>query len=371
MSFISAILNLIHFNNHLPMSLLFSPLTIKGITLKNRIAVSPMCQYSSIDGSATDWHLVHLGSRAIGGAALIMQEATAVTATGRITYGDMGIWKDEHIERLKPITSFIHQHGAVAGIQLAHAGRKASCELPWISDRQIHSGEHSWQTVAPSPLPFRDDDMIPHALDKEEINVLVNNFRSAAVRSLEAGFKVVEIHAAHGYLINEFLSPLSNKREDEYGGSFENRTRFLQEIIAAVQTVWAKEYPLFVRISASDWTDGGWTIDDSVKLAGILKEKGVDLIDASSGGIMPDAKIPAGPGYQVPFAEAIKKTGILSAAVGIITNAEQAEEILKQQQADLIFMAREHLRDPYFALHAANSLQEDIAWPVQYLRARR
>jgi 2,4-dienoyl-CoA reductase-like NADH-dependent reductase (Old Yellow Enzyme family) len=354
------------------MSLLFSPLTLKNITLKNRIVVSPMCQYSSIDGFASDWHLVHLGSRAVGGAALIIQEATAVTAAGRISYGDMGIWKDEHIEKLSSIVSFIHQNGAIAGIQLAHAGRKASCEKPWKGGKQIPSGENSWQTVAPSALPFYETDMVPHELTKAEIAVLANDFKQAAARCVKAGYKVIEIHAAHGYLINEFMSPLSNKRTDEYGGSFENRIRFLLEVIAAVQTVWPAELPLFVRISASDWMEGGWTIADSVQLAMILKKKGIDLIDASSGGIDAGAKIVAGPGYQVHFAEAIKKqTGMLTGAVGIITNAQQAEQILQQQQADLIIMARELLRDPYFALHAAKELGDDIEWHDQYARAKR
>jgi len=354
------------------MNLLFSPLTIKSITLKNRIVVSPMCQYSSVDGFASDWHLVHLGSRAIGGAALIIQEATAVTADGRISYGDIGIWKDEHIEKLKTITSFIDEHGAVAGIQLAHAGRKASCQKPWEGGKQIHEGENSWQTVAPSPIPFYEDDMVPNELSKEEITVLINDFKQAALRALKAGYKLIELHAAHGYLINEFLSPLSNQRTDEYGGSFENRIRFLLEIIAAVQTVWPADLPLFVRISASDWAAGGWTIADSVQLAMVLKNKGIDLIDASSGGISPTAKIPAGPGYQVQFAEAVKKqTGILTGAVGIITTATQAEDILQQQKADLIIMAREFLRDPYFPLHAAKELNEDIEWPEQYVRAKR
>lgn len=354
------------------MSLLFSPLTIKSVTLKNRLVVSPMCQYSCVDGFANDWHLVHLGSRAVGGAALIIQEATAVTAAGRISYGDMGIWKDEHIEPLQRITSFIHANGAVAGIQLAHAGRKASCELPWLGGAQIKEGEHHWQTTAPSAIPFYETDIPPHELEKTGIAQTVDAFRAAAARALQAGFKVIEIHAAHGYLINEFLSPLSNHRQDEYGGSFDNRIRFLLEVIAAVQVVWPATLPLFVRISASDWMEGGWTVEDSVQLSGILKAKGVDLVDASSGGISAAAKIPAGPNYQVPFAEAIKKqTGILTGAVGIITHAAQAEEILQQQQADLIIMAREFLRDPYFPLHAAKALGDDITWPNQYVRAKR
>jgi len=354
------------------MSMLFSPINLKSVTLKNRIVVSPMCQYSCVDGFASDWHLVHLGSRAVGGAALIIQEATAVTAAGRITYGDMGLWKDEQIEPLQRITNFIHAQGAVAGIQLAHAGRKASCELPWLGGAQIKDGANHWQTVAPSPIPFYDTDMQPHALTKDEIADTVNAFKAAALRSLKAGFKLIEIHAAHGYLINEFLSPLSNQRSDEYGGSFENRTRFLIEIIDDIQTVWPAELPLIVRISASDWVEGGWAIDDSVKLASILKDKGIDLVDASSGGISPVAKIPAGPNYQVPFATAIKKeAGILTGAVGIITTAEQAEKILQQQQADLVIIAREFLRDPYFPLHAAKALGDDVDWPDQYVRAKR
>ena len=354
------------------MSILLSPLKIKSVTFKNRIVVSPMCQYSSVDGFANDWHLVHLGSRAIGGAALVIQEATAVTAAGRISYADMGIWKDEHIEKLKQITGFIHQHGSIAGIQLAHAGRKASTDIPWIADGQIHSGENTWQTVSASAIPFRDTDMLPHALTVNEIEEVVNDFKVAAIRSLKAGYKVIEIHAAHGYLINQFLSPLSNKRTDEYGGSFENRIKFLLEIVAAIQTVWPEELPLFIRISATDWVEDGWSTDDSIKLSAILKDKGVDLIDASTGGISPVAKIPVGPGYQVQFAEAIKKqTGILTGAVGVIVNPKQAEEILEKEQADLIIMAREHLRDPYFAMHAAYEFGEDIDWPVQYLRAKR
>lgn len=354
------------------MSLLFSPLTIKSITLKNRIVVSPMCQYAGTDGFASDWHLVHLGSRAVGGAALIIQEATAVVPEGRISYGDLGIWKDEHVEKLRTIVSFIHQNGAIAGIQLAHAGRKASCQKPWDGGQQIPSGQHSWQTVAPSAIPFYETDMLPHALTKNEIGQLVVDFKNAALRALTAGYKVIELHAAHGYLINEFLSPLSNQRTDEYGGSFENRIRFLLEIIAAIQTVWPAALPLFVRISAIDWAEGGWTIADSVQLSMILKKKGIDLIDVSSGGVVSHAKITAGPGYQVPFAEAIKKqTGMLTGAVGIITHAKQAEEILQHQQADLVFIAREHLRDPYFALHAAKELNEEVQWPNEYARAKR
>ena len=354
------------------MSFLFSPLTIKSITLRNRIVVSPMCQYSSVDGFANDWHLVHLGSRAVGGAALIIQEATAVVPDGRITYGDMGIWKDEHIEKLTSITRFIKENGAVAGIQLAHAGRKASCEKPWIADRQITEGENYWQTVSASAIPFREGDMIPHALTIEEIKQLVTEFKNATVRSLAAGFQVLEIHAAHGYLINQFLSPFTNKRTDEYGGSFENRVRFLMEIVAAVQQSWPAELPLFVRISATDWADGGWTLEDSIVLATLLKNNNVDLVDASTGGTLQGIKIPLVPGYQVPFAEAIKKqSGILTGAVGLINEAGQAETILQEQQADLIFIARGFLQDPYFALHAAKKLDVNIEWPVQYARAKK
>ncbi|MET0391965.1 MAG: NADPH dehydrogenase NamA [Chitinophagaceae bacterium] len=353
------------------MSLLFSPLTIKDITFRNRIVVSPMCQYSSADGFANDWHLVHLGSRATGGAALVIQEATAVLPEGRISYADMGLWKDEQVTKLQQIVAFIEQQGAIAGIQLAHAGRKASTDTPWNGGKQIASGEHSWQTVSASPIPFYETDRAPEALDQQGIDNVIAAFKAAAQRALTAGYKVVEIHAAHGYLINQFLSPLTNQRTDAYGGSFENRTRLLLQITEAIQTVWPAGYPLFVRISASDWAEGGWTIDDSVRLAVVLKEKGVDLIDASSGGVVTGAKMTIGPGYQVPFAERIKKeSGILTGAVGLITEAEQAEAILANGQADLIFIARELLRDPYFALHAAHELEADIAWPKQYARAK-
>ena len=352
-------------------SKLFSPLTIKGIHLKNRIVVSPMCEYSSVDGFANEWHLVHLGSRAIGGAGLIITEATAVSPEGRITTADLGIWKNSHLEKLKQITSFIHQHDAVAGIQLAHAGRKASCAVPWKGGRQLDKGNGGWQTVAPSAIPFYPEDALPEALSKEGIEKVINDFKAAAQRALSAGFKLIEIHAAHGYLINEFLSPLSNQRGDEYGGSFGNRTRLLLEIIDAIQTVWPKELPLFVRISSRDWAEDGWNEADSVKLALLLKNKGIDLIDCSSGGLVSTQKITVGPGYQVPFAASIKKeAGILTGAVGMITDALQAEAILEKGEADLIIMARELLRDPYFPLHAAYQLGVDVKWPDQYLRAK-
>lgn len=354
------------------MSRLFSPLTIKEVTFKNRITVSPMCQYSSIDGFANDWHLVHLGSRAVGGAALVIQEATAVSPEGRISPGDMGLYLDEHIPKLQDITAFIQAQGAVAGIQLAHAGRKASHQVPWKGGRQIPlNSPEGWLTVAPQAVPFATGEEAPVELDSAAIQKVVDDFKQAAQRARQAGYKVVEIHAAHGYLIHEFLSPLSNQRADDYGGSFDNRARLLLEIIAAVQTVWPETLPLFVRISASDWAPGGWDDQDSVHLAVILKTKGVDLIDCSSGGLLPGVQIPVGPGYQVPFAEKIKKeTGILTGAVGLITDVRQAESILEREQADLIFLARAALRDPYFPLHAAKQLGDDVMWPVQYERAK-
>lgn len=354
------------------MSNLFSPLKIKSVELRNRIAVSPMCEYSATDGFANNWHLVHLGSRAVGGAGLVIVEATAVSPEGRISYGDLGLWSDEHINKFKEITGFIHEHGAVAGIQLAHAGRKASHDLPWNGGKQITSAkENGWQTVAPSAIPFMPDTEAPLELDKAGIEKVKADFKAAAVRAHKAGFKVVEIHSAHGYLLHEFLSPLSNQRTDEYGGSFENRIRLLTEVVETVKEVWPADLPLFVRISATDWTEGGWTIEESVQLAQILKNQGVDLIDTSTGGNVAKANIPLKAGYQVEFAEAIKQqTGILTGAVGLITTAQQAEEILTAGQADLILIARELLRDPYFPLHAAHQLGAQIKWPVQYERAK-
>jgi 2,4-dienoyl-CoA reductase-like NADH-dependent reductase (Old Yellow Enzyme family) len=354
------------------MSLLFQPLRLRQIELKNRIVVSPMCQYSSEDGFANDWHLVHLGSRAVGGAGLIIVEATAVSPEGRITPGDLGIWKDEHINFLKRITEFITSQNTVPGIQLAHAGRKASHQIPWKGGASLAAEEGAWQTLAPSAISFKQGEPSPIAIGREDINRLVNDFQAAAVRALKAGFKIVEIHAAHGYLINEFLSPISNYRTDEYGGSFSNRIRLLLEIVRAVRQSWPEGFPLFVRISATDWVEGGWTADDSVKLAGILRGEGVDLVDCSSGGNSAEQQIQVGPLYQTPFAERIKKeTGMPTGAVGLITTAEQAEGILANEQADLIFLARQELRDPYFALHAAKELRVDIPWPVQYERAKR
>ncbi len=349
---------------------LFSPLKIKSVEFKNRIVVSPMCEYSSRDGFANNWHLVHLGSRAVGGAGLIITEATAVSPEGRISYGDLGIYNDEHILKLKEITDFIHEQGAIAGIQLAHAGRKASQDLPWNGGKQIPSTDkNGWQTVAPSPIAFEDSPEAPLELDKAGIEKVKADFKEAASRASKAGFKVIELHAAHGYLLHQFLSPLSNTRTDEYGGSFENRIRFTLEIIEVVQKVWPADNPLFVRISATDWKEGGWTLDDSVALAKILKDKGIDLVDCSTGGNVL-AKITLKPGYQVEFADAVRKTGILTGAVGLITEPKQADEIIQTGQADMVIMARQLLRDPYFPLRAAHQLDTEVKWPVQYERAK-
>lgn len=352
------------------MSELFSSLTIGNVTLKNRIAMSPMCQYSAKDGFVSDWHIVHYGTRAAGGAGLIILEASAVAPEGRITPGDIGIWSNDHISGLERIASFIHQQGSVAGIQLAHAGRKASCAVPTAGGKQLDLNDGGWQTVAPSEIPFMSGEREPRKLNKSEIKDIAASFRLAAQRALTAGFRVIEIHSAHGYLLQEFLSPLSNNRNDEYGGSFENRIRFLTEVVSAVRTVWPEGNPLFVRISSTEWTEGGWTPEESIRLAEILKDLTVDLIDCSSGGNIYNAKIPAAPGYQVPFAEEIRKTGIMTSAVGLITNAAQAESVLQKGQADLILMGRELLRNPYFPLIAARELGDDIKWPDQYLRAK-
>ncbi|MBN1142925.1 MAG: NADH:flavin oxidoreductase/NADH oxidase [Bacteroidales bacterium] len=352
------------------MSLLFQPITIRSITIKNRIAVSPMCQYSAVDGYANDWHLVHLGSRAVGGAGLVISEATAVLPEGRITPGDLGIWHDEHMPGLRRITDFIHAHGAIAGIQLAHAGRKASCAVPWEGGKQLDMHHGGWQTVAPDVIPFNPDDRIPAALDQAGINQVIEAFRTAAKRAVSAGFKIAEIHSAHGYLLHEFLSPLSNQRTDQYGGSFENRIRLLLQVVEVVRKEWPDEYPVFVRLSATDWSSGGWTTEETVKLAAILKDSQVDLIDCSSGGNVANASIPLKPGYQVPFSAAVKKTGILTGAVGLITSAGQAENILQQGEADLILVGREMLRNPYFAFGAAHELNSKTDWPAQYLRAK-
>jgi len=353
------------------MSKLFSTITIKNITLKNRIVMSPMCQYSATEGFTNDWHLVHLGSRAVGGAGLVMAEATAVSSEGRITPGDTGLWEDSHIEGFGRIVTFVHKQDAYAGIQLAHAGRKASCAVPWDGGRQLDGKNGGWQTVAPGNIPFRTDERAPKPLSQEGILKVISDFRAAAARAVKAGFDVVEIHSAHGYLLHEFLSPLSNNRTDEYGGPFENRIRLLREVVKAVRSEWLSDKPLFVRISSTDWTEGGWTPDDSVRLARELKENDVDLIDCSSGGNVYNVTTPVSPGYQVPFSEAVRKAGILTGAVGFITEARQAEVILQEGKADLVFIARELLRTPYFPLIAARVLEEDISWPVQYLRAKK
>ncbi|MFZ4115651.1 MAG: NADH:flavin oxidoreductase/NADH oxidase [Chthoniobacterales bacterium] len=347
---------------------LFAPLTIRNITMRNRIAVSPMCQYSCKDGMATHWHLVHLGSRAVGGAGLVMAEATAIEPEGRISPGDLGLWKEEQIPALAEITCFIKSQHAVPGIQLAHAGRKASCDLPWKGGAFLTATQGGWQPVAPSPLPFRPNDPAPSALKTEEIIKLTISFQNAARRALEAGFEVLEIHAAHGYLIHEFLSPLSNQRTDQYGGTFENRIRFLLEVVHSVRVVWPQHLPLFVRISSTDWVDGGWDIEASLRLAGVLKEQGVDLIDCSSGGSVPHAVIPIAPGYQVTFAEQIKKkTSILTGAVGLITEPAQANQIIQSGQADIVLLAREFLRTPYWPLKAAAALSQEVHAPSPYL----
>ena len=349
---------------------LFTPLTVRGVTFRNRIAVSPMCQYSSVDGLASDWHLVHLGSRAVGGAGLVMTEAAAVEERGRISPADAGIWKDEHIDPLARITRFLREHGAVAGIQLAHAGRKASTRRPWEGGGTIPESAGGWPTVAPSAVPFQPEDPAPVELSHAGIHSIVDAFRTAARRALRAGFQVVEIHGAHGYLIHEFLSPLSNRRTDEYGGSFENRIRFALEVAEAVRGAWPLNLPLFLRISATDWVEGGWTPDESVELARRVQPLGVDLIDCSSGGSAANAKVPLAPGYQVPFAERIRReAGILTGAVGMITMPRQADEIIRSGKADLVLLAREFLRDPYFPLDAARALGAEVDPPVQYARA--
>jgi 2,4-dienoyl-CoA reductase-like NADH-dependent reductase (Old Yellow Enzyme family) len=351
---------------------LFESFSIRDISFRNRIAVSPMCEYSSEDGFANDWHLVHLGSRAVGGAGTVLTEANAVTAEGRISPADLGIWKDAHIENLARIVRFVRQQGAVAGTQLAHAGFKASTPAPWLDpSARLSPAEGGWRPIFSSTSKgFTADSIQPEALTPEGIAGVIHAFAEAARRSREAGFELIEIHAAHGYLIHEFLSPLVNTRTDQYGGSFENRTRLLREVIHAVRKVWPERLPLWLRISASDWTEGGWTIEDSVALGRQVKSLGVDLVDASSGGIVPGAKIPVGPGYQTSFAERIRKeAGILTGAVGMITAAAQAQHIVATGQADIVLLAREMLRDPYWPLRAASVLKQKAAWPKQYERA--
>jgi 2,4-dienoyl-CoA reductase-like NADH-dependent reductase (Old Yellow Enzyme family) len=350
--------------------MLLQPITLGALKLRNRIVVSPMCQYSSPGGVPTDWHLVHLGSRAVGGAALVFTEATAVSSEGRISPDDAGIWNDTQGAAWSRIAGFIREQGAAAGIQLAHAGRKASTDAPWRGGGPLDTEHGGWTPVAPSPIPFDAGYPVPIALDGKGIAKVIDDFRAAARRAREARFDVIEIHGAHGYLIHQFLSPLSNARTDEYGGSLENRARLLREVIAAVRDSWPAPMPLWVRVSATDWAQGGWDIDECVELARMLRADGVDVIDCSSGGTVPGAKIPAAPGFQVPFAARIRRdAGIATAAVGLITEARQAEEILQRGDADVVEMAREFLRDPYFPRRAAKELGESTRVPEQYNRA--
>jgi 2,4-dienoyl-CoA reductase-like NADH-dependent reductase (Old Yellow Enzyme family) len=350
---------------------LFDPFTQRELRLANRIIVSPMCQYSSLDGFANDWHFVHLGSRAVGGAALVMTEATAVTPEGRISPADLGIWDDAHVDGLRRCVGFIRDRGALAGMQLAHAGRKASTAAPWDGGGRVPTSAGGWQPVAPSPVPFKPDDPPPLALDRDGVNGVVRAFADAARRALAAGFQVIELHAAHGYLLHEFLSPLSNRRGDEYGGSYENRVRIVVDVTCAVREVWPEELPLWVRISATDWAEGGWDLEQSIELARRLAPLGVDLVDCSSGGLVPGVNVPTGPGYQVGFAERVRReAGVATGAVGLITSPEQADAIVAEGKADVVLMARQLLRDPYWPLRAAKALGASVAWPLQYLRAK-
>ncbi len=354
------------------MTRLFQPLTLRGLTLPNRIAVSPMCQYQAVDGIAQDWHFVHLGGLAQGGAGLVITEATAVVPEGRISPDDLGLWNDTQAEALARIVRFLASQGAVPGIQLAHAGRKASNPAPWKGSGSLPAAQGGWTPVAPSALPFDAGWTVPTALDAAGLAGVVRAFADAARRALTAGFQVAEVHAAHGYLLHQFLSPLSNHREDAYGGSFENRTRLLREVVEAVRAIWPERLPLFVRLSATDWVEGGWNLEQSVELAKVLKGLGVDLVDCSSGGLVPRAEIPLGPGYQVPFAARIRaEAGLATGAVGLITEPEQAEAILAQDSADLVLLGRELLRDPRWPLHAAQALKAEVPWPASYARAAR
>jgi 2,4-dienoyl-CoA reductase-like NADH-dependent reductase (Old Yellow Enzyme family) len=353
------------------MSALFTPLTLRDVTFRNRIFVSPMCQYSSRNGLATDWHLVHLGSRAVGGAGLVMVEATAVRPDGRISPDDSGIWSDEHVRAFARITAFVKEHGAVPGIQLAHAGRKASTAPPWRGEGPVGPENGGWQPVAPSPIAFGEGYPVPREMSRADVEAVRGDFAAAARRAAAAGFEVVELHMAHGYLLHEFLSPLANQRLDDYGGRLENRMRLPVEVATDVRAAWPGHLPLLVRVSATDWVDGGWDLPNTVELARRLKGVGVDLVDCSSGGIVPGVRVPVGPGYQVPFAAAVRsEAGIATGAVGMITQPAQAEEIVATGKADAVLLAREMLRDPYWPLHAASALGVEAPWPVQYLRAR-
>jgi 2,4-dienoyl-CoA reductase-like NADH-dependent reductase (Old Yellow Enzyme family) len=352
------------------MAHLFDPLSLRALTLSNRIVVSPMCQYSSVDGFANDWHFVHLGTRAAGGAALVMTEASAVTADGRISPQDLGIYQDAHVEGLARCVRFIHSQKTLAGTQLAHAGRKASTARPWDGGGTVAPEQGGWEPIGPAAEPFAANYPTPRPLTPAGIVAIVDAFRDAARRALEAGFDVVELHAAHGYLMHEFFSPLVNTRTDEYGGSFDNRIRLCLDVVDAVRRVWPERLPLFVRISATDWKAGGWDLDQAVELARRLRTHGVDLVDCSSGGAVHDQQIAVGPGYQVPFAERIRRdAGVATGAVGLITRADQADAIIANGQADIVLLARELLRDPYWPLHAAEQLGHRVPWPPQYLRA--
>ena len=355
------------------MAHLFEPLKLRSLELPHRIVVSPMCQYSCKDGFATDWHFVHLGSRAVGRAAAVIAEATAVTADGRISPQDLGIWTDAHVEPLARVFSFIAEQNSIPGMQLAHAGRKASTNQPWNGGKPISPAEGGWTPIfAPSALPFADGYQTPHALSVAEIAEIVQAFAAAACRANAAGARLIELHSAHGYLLHSFLSPLSNQRTDQYGGPFENRIRIVCEVTAAVRKVWPEKYPLWMRISATDWVEGGWTVEESVELARNLHPMGVDLFDCSSGGNVPHAKIPVGPGYQVVFAEQVRRgAGVLTGAVGMITDAAQADQIVRSGQSDVVILARQFLREPYWPLLAARALGHDIQWPVQYERAKK
>jgi len=353
------------------MSKLFSPLRIRELDIRNRIFVSPMCQYSATDGMPGPWHAVHLGSRAVGGAGLVMVEATAVSPAGRITPYCTGLWSDAQRDAFAPIARFIREQGAVPAIQLAHAGRKASTDAPWRGGGPLSREQNGWQPLSPGSIPFTPKHAVPHALTAVEIDMLITAFADSARRARVAGFDVVEVHAAHGYLLHEFLSPLTNRRTDDYGGSLENRMRLPLEVVRAVRQIWPAQLPVFVRLSASDWMEGGWDLAQSIELSRQLKALGVDLVDCSSGGLTTDASIPVAPGFQVPFAEAIRReAGIATGAVGLITEARQAEAIVSAGQADAVLLARAMLRDPYWALHAARELNVDIPWPNQYLRAK-
>jgi 2,4-dienoyl-CoA reductase-like NADH-dependent reductase (Old Yellow Enzyme family) len=350
---------------------LFSRFTLRGVEFRNRVFLAPMCQYAARDGHASDWHLVHYGARALGGVGLVLVEATAVTPEGRISPADLGLWSDDHIPSLRRVTDFIRAQGAIAGIQLAHAGRKASCDVPANGGHPLPQERGGWPVAGASAVPFSSDHPLPRELDEAQLADIASAFAAAADRALAAGFEVVEIHAAHGYLLHSFLSPLSNRRTDRYGGHFDNRVRFPLEVVAAVRDAWPEHLPLFVRISATDWVENGWNLEQSVRLAAQFKDFGVDLVDASSGGLLPDAVPPATPGFQVPFAQAIReRTGIATGAIGLITRPHQAEMVIASGSADAVLLGRELLRNPHWPLQAAADLGADIEWPVRYIRAR-